>query len=146
MEINNVMIAGGGTLGSQVAWQTAFHGFNVTVYDPFDKGLAASRSFHQQFADLFLKTRGASQEEIDQTLSRLSYSSNLEEAVTDADLVSESVPENIEVKKSFYQELGEVAPEKTILTTNSSTTLPSDYAKETGRPKKFVALHFANDI
>ena len=146
MEINNVMIAGGGTLGSQIAWQTAFHRFNVIVYDPFEKGLEASKLFHKQFADLFLSTRGASQQEIDQTLSRLSYSSNLEEAVKNADLVSESVPENIEVKKSFYKELGEVAPEKTIFTTNSSTTLPSDYAKGTGRPGKFVALHFANGI
>lgn len=39
MEIKNVMIAGAGTLGSQIAWQTAFHGFNVTVYDAFGKGL-----------------------------------------------------------------------------------------------------------
>jgi 3-hydroxybutyryl-CoA dehydrogenase len=60
--------------------------------------------------------------------------------------VSESVPEDIEIKKSFYQELAKVAPEKTIFTTNSSTTLPSDYAAYTGRPEKFLALHFANGI
>ena len=146
MKIKNVTIAGGGTLGSQIAWQTAFHGFNVTVYDAFDKGLEASKSFHKQFANLFLETRGASQKEIDQTLSRLSYTTNLQEAVKDADLISESIPENEDIKKSFYTELGKVAPEKTIFTTNSSTTLPSAYAKETGRPKRFLALHFANGI
>ena len=146
MKIKNVMIAGGGTLGSQIAWQTAFQGFNVTVYDPFEKGLEASKTFHKQFADLFLETRGASQKEIDQTFSRLGYSSNMKDAVKDIDLVSESVPENIEIKKNFYMELGKVAPEKTIFTTNSSTTLPSNYAKETGRPEKFLALHFANGI
>ena len=70
----------------------------------------------------------------------------MEEAVKDADLISESIPEDVEIKKSFYKKLAEVAPEKTIFTTNSSTTLPSDYAKETGRPGKFVALHFANGI
>lgn len=146
MKIKNVMVAGGGTLGSQIAWQTAFHGFNVTVYDAFDKGLEASKSFHKQFAELFLKTRGASQKEIDETFSRLSYTTNLEEVARNADLVSESVPENIEIKKGFYKELGKVAPEKTIFTTNTSTTLPSDYAQETGRPEKFLALHFANGI
>jgi 3-hydroxybutyryl-CoA dehydrogenase len=53
--------------------------------------------------------------------------------------VSESVPENVEIKISF--ELAKVAPEKTIFTTNSSTTLPSDYAAYTGRPEKFsIAL------
>lgn len=146
MNIKNVTIAGGGTLGSQIAWQTAFKGFNVTVYDAFDKGIEASKSFHKQFAELFLKTRDASQEEIDLTNSRLSYTTNLEEAVKDADLISESIPEDVEIKKSFYTELAKVAPEKTIFTTNSSTTIPSEYAKETGRPGKFVALHFANGI
>jgi len=146
IKIENVTIAGGGTLGSQIAWQTAFMGFNVVVYDAFDKGLEASKSFHKQYAELFRTRRGATKEEIEQTLSRLSYSTNLAEAIKDADLVSECVPENMEIKKSFYLELAKVAPEKTIFTTNSSTTLPSDYAAYTGRPKKFLALHFANGI
>ena len=146
MKIKNVTIAGGGTLGSQIAWQTAFHGFNVTVYDAFDKGIETSKAFHKQFADLFLNTRGASQEEIDQTFDRLSYTTNLADAVKDADLVSESVPENVEIKRGFYTALAKVAPEKTIFTTNSSTTLPSEYADVTGRPAKFLALHFANGI
>ncbi|MDG4945740.1 3-hydroxyacyl-CoA dehydrogenase [Weeksellaceae bacterium KMM 9713] len=146
MKIKNVTIAGGGTLGSQIAWQTAFMGFNVIVYDAFDKGLETSKNFHKQFAELFSSTRRASNEEIDATLSRLSYTTNLADAVRDADIISESIPENMEIKKGFYEELAKVAPEKTIFTTNSSTTLPSDYAKYTGRPEKFLALHFANGI
>lgn len=146
MKIKNVTIAGGGTLGSQIAWQTAFKGFNVIVYDAFEKGLGASKSFHKQFAELFVTTRGASKEEIEQTLSRISYTTDLTSAVKDADIISESVPENAAIKKEFYQSLAKVAPEKTIFTTNSSTTLPSDYAAVTGRPEKFLALHFANGI
>jgi len=146
MIIKNVTIAGAGVLGSQISWQTAFMGFNVSVYGPSDKGLERSKQSHQVFADLFLKTRGASQEEIGLAFDRLSYSTNLEAAVKDADLISESVPEDVETKKRFYTELAKVAPEKTIFTTNSSTTLPSEYANETGRPGKFLALHFANGI
>ena len=146
MTIKNVTIAGAGTLGSQIAWQTAFKGFHVTVYDAFDNGLERGKQFHQQFAQLFMATRGVSQQEIDETFSRLSYTTNLAEAVKDADLVSESIPENLEIKKAFYVELSKLAPEKTIFTTNSSTMLPSQYAEETGRPEKFLALHFANWI
>jgi len=146
MEIKNVMIAGGGTLGSQIAWQTAFHGYNVVVYDAFDKGLEASKNFHKQFADLFINQRGATQQQIDETNARLSYTTNMAEAVKDADIVSESVPESVEIKTSFYTELGNIAPEKTIFTSNSSTTVPSEYADVTGRPAKFLALHFANGI
>lgn len=146
MKIKKVTIAGGGTLGSQIAWQTAFMGFDVVVYDAFDKGLEASKLFHNQFAELFVTNRGATKEEIDATFSRLSYTTNLAKAVKDSDIVSESVPENIEIKKSFYEALSKVAPEKTIFTTNSSTTLPSDYVEIVDRPEKFLALHFANGI
>ena len=52
----------------------------------------------------------------------------------------------MEIKRNFYTELAKVAPEKTIFTTNSSTTLPSEYADVTGRPERFLALHFANGI
>ncbi len=61
-----------------------------------------------------MTSRGATKKAIEQTLSRLSYSSNLAEALKDADLVSESVPEDVAIKKSFYQELAKVAPKKTI--------------------------------
>ena len=146
MEIKNVTIAGGGVLGSQIAWQTAFMGFNVTVYDAFDKGLEACKLYHKNYAELFMNSRGVNQTDIDRTVSRLNYTTDLGKAVKDADLISESVPENVEIKKKFYSELASVAPAKTIFTTNSSTTLPSEYAKDTGRPQKFLALHFANGI
>ncbi len=146
MKINKVMIAGAGVLGSQIAWQTAYRGFNVTVFDPFENALEAGKGFHKKFARLFLETRGATQEEINNTLARLTYTTNLEQAVQDADLVSESVPENIEIKKQFYIDLAKYAPAKTIFTTNSSTMLPGMFAKETGRPDKFLALHFANPV
>lgn len=146
MKISNVTIAGAGTLGSQIAWQTAFNGFNVTVYDAFEKGLEVGKMYHQKYAELFLKTRGASQDEIDQTIVRLSYTTDLAEAVKDADIVSESIPENLELKQEFYKELGKAAPEKTIFTTNSSTLIPSEIVIAVDRPDKFLALHFANGI
>jgi len=146
MKISNVTIAGAGTLGSQIAWQTAFNGFNVTVFDAFEKGLEASKMNHQRYAELFLISRGASQDEIDQAITRLSYTTDLAEAVKDADIVSESIPENLEIKQSFYQDLSKVAPEKTIFTTNSSTIIPSEIVSAVDRPEKFLALHFANGI
>ena len=146
MKISNVTIAGAGILGSQIAWQTAFNGFNVTVFDVFEKGLEAAKVYHHQYAELFLKSRGASQDEIDQTMARLSYTTELAEAIKDADIVSESIPENLAIKQSFYQDLAKVAPEKTIFTTNSSTILPSEIVSAVDRPEKFLALHFANGI
>ncbi len=146
MLIKNVMVAGAGLLGSQVSWQVAFNGFNVTVYDAFEKGLETGRKSHEQYGELFMSTRGASQQDIDQTMARLSYTTNLTDAVKDADLVSESVPESLDIKKKFYRDLSAVAPQKTIFTTNTSTLLPSLFAEDSGRPSKFMALHFSNGI
>jgi 3-hydroxyacyl-CoA dehydrogenase len=146
MNITHVTIAGAGTLGSQIAWQTAFHGFDVTVYDVVEKGLEAARVYHRQYAALFLESRGASRDQVDQAMARLSYTTDLAEAVKDADIVSESIPENIEAKRSFFKKLDKLAPEKTIFTTNSSTISPGEIAGAVDRPEKFLALHFANGI
>jgi 3-hydroxybutyryl-CoA dehydrogenase len=56
------------------------------------------------------------------------------------------VPENAEIKTKFYKKLAKAAPSKTIFATNTSTLLPSQFAEATGRPAKFLALHFANEI
>jgi 3-hydroxyacyl-CoA dehydrogenase len=146
MKISNVSVAGSGTIGSQIAWQTAFNGFTVTVFDAFEKGLEACKVSHQQYAELFLQSRGATREEIDDTMARLSYTTDLARAVKNADIVSESIPENLEIKQSFYQDLSKLAPEKTIFTTNSSTIVPSELVSAVDRPGKFLALHFANGI
>lgn len=145
MEVKKVMIAGGGTLGSQIAWQTAFKGFEVRVYDAFDAGLEKAKAFHKSYAELFA-SRGASMADLEATFGRLSYTTDLKQAVDGVDLVSESVPEDIKIKTAFYTELAKVAGPKTIFTSNSSTTVPSTYMEATGRPKQFLALHFANGI
>lgn len=66
--------------------------------------------------------------------------------MSEADLVIEAIPEVVNIKTEFYTKLGKLAPAKTIFATNSSTLLPSQFAEVTGRPEKFLALHFANTI
>ena len=146
MDIKNVTIIGAGVLGTQVSWQAAFHGFNVIVYDLNGDSLDEARKSHGRFAELFKKNRGASEKEIDGALNRLFYTVDLAEALKDADITSESVPEMLDVKKDIYKKMSGLAPRKTIFTTNSSTLLPSQMAAETGRPERFLALHFANPV
>ena len=58
----------------------------------------------------------------------------------------EAVPEKLELKREVFAQLGQLAPEKTIFATNSSSLLPSAMAESTGRPERFLAMHFANEI
>ncbi len=146
INFKNVTIAGSGVLGYQIAFQTAFHGFNVTVYDINDEILEKAKAKFSILSAAFNKDLNATKQQLDETFGRLYYTSDLSEAVNDADLIIESVPENPQIKMEFYQKLAKIAPEKTVFATNSSTLLPSQFAEVTGRPEKFVALHFANEI
>lgn len=146
MSFKNITVAGSGVLGYQIAFQTAFHGFNVTVYDINDDILAKAKAKFDQLSASYAKDLKATPDQLKDTYGRLKYDSNLAEAVADADLVIEAVPENPSIKTSFYEQLSKAAPAKTIFATNSSTLLPSQFAQVTGRPSQFLALHFANTI
>ncbi len=146
MKYNNITIAGSGVLGYQIAFQVAFHGFRVRVYDINDEVLEKAKAKFDILSESYKDDLKAIDEQLKLTFNNLSYTSDIAEAVKDADLVIESVPENPKIKISFYESLAKVAPAKTVFATNSSTMLPSQFAEATGRPKQFLALHFANEI
>ena len=146
MNFKNITVAGSGVLGYQIAFQTAFHGFHVTVYDINDEVLEKAKTKFSILSEAYKTDLGATPEQLDAAFKNLQYTTDLAEAVKDADLLIEAVPESPEIKIDFYEKLRSVAPEKTIFATNSSTMLPSQFAESTGRPEKFLALHFANEI
>ena len=146
MNIKKVLVVGSGTLGQQIGFQCATHGFETIMYDRSQDSLDACRESHRQYAELFTGQRGKSKAEVDAALARLSYTTDLEAAARDADLVSESVPEDPDIKRQVYAALHQSCPATTIFTTNTSTLLPSQMADATGRPDRFLALHFANEI
>jgi 3-hydroxyacyl-CoA dehydrogenase len=146
MSFKNITVAGSGVLGYQIAFQTAFKGFNVVVYDINDEVLEKAKLKFDQLASSYKTDMKATDDELNETKERLSYSSDLAKALTDTDLLIEAIPENPQIKIDFYKNVATLAPEKTIFTTNSSTLLPSQFAEFTGRPEKFLALHFANEI
>ncbi|MBP2000222.1 3-hydroxybutyryl-CoA dehydrogenase [Paenibacillus shirakamiensis] len=146
MNIEHITIAGSGVLGSQIAFQTAFEGFQVTVYDINDEALHKAKDRIFELKSRYQEDLKATEEEVNTAFDRIAYNSDLTKAVADADLVIEAIPEVVDIKTDFYKKLGNVAPEKTIFASNSSTLLPSQFAEATGRPQKFLALHFANEI
>ena len=146
MKIQNITIAGSGVLGSQIAFQSAFHGLNVIVYDINDEVLDKAKKSFQILSENFKKDLNATDLQLEEALKGISYSTNLKDSVKNADLMIEAIPENPIIKTEFYTKLAPLAPEKTIFATNTSTLLPSMFAAVTGRPEKFLSLHFANEI
>lgn len=144
MTFKNITVAGAGVLGSQIAYQIALKGFKVTVYnhhiDTAEKRLHALKADYQR--DLHL-----TDEEFQAGLDNIvNITTDLKEAVADADYVIEALPESLDLKEKFYTELSEVAPAKTVFASNSSSFIPGQLVKYVDRPNKYLHMHFANKI
>lgn len=170
MEIKNVTVAGGGVLGSQIALQSAYCGFNVKIWLRSEGSIERATPKLDRFAGIYKQTleatkanpavrarglsdEGATAEDLDALIAKVDparasivLTTDWGEAFGDADLVIEAVAEDPAQKIEFYTELAKHLPDKTVVVTNSSTLLPSQFAEYTGRPEKYLALHFANDI
>ncbi|MGO3833682.1 MAG: 3-hydroxyacyl-CoA dehydrogenase [Microbacteriaceae bacterium] len=145
--MQHLTVLGTGVLGSQIIFQAAYSGKDVVAYDISDEILAKLPERWEYLKPLYLRDLpDATPEKLDAAVARIRASSDLGDALKDADIVIEAVPERLDIKQQTWEKIGELAPEKTIFCTNSSTLLPSDIAKFTGRPAQFLALHFANEV
>ena len=144
--VQQIAVLGAGILGGQIAWQSAYKGKDVIVYDISQDALDGCQIAQQSYSDIYSKELGASQPELEKARERLAFTTDLGAAVSAADLVIEAVPEIPEIKTSVYTEMATHLPSHTIVATNSSTLLPSDFAAASGRPERFCAMHFANLI
>lgn len=142
MNITNVCILGAGTLGSRVALQSAISGYQVHVYDITQKALDGSFETMKKILNQLQKADSITEKKAVETLSRILFTLDPEKAIANADLVNESVTEDPSIKKKVWQQFGALAPEHTILTTNTSYMLASMFAEDSGRPEKFCAFHF----
>ncbi|MHA8098841.1 3-hydroxyacyl-CoA dehydrogenase [Aquirufa aurantiipilula] len=142
MEIKHVCILGAGTLGSRIGFQAALSGYWVKIYDIKEESFIISQKMISKIAKGLFAAETYSKDDIAAALNRLTYTLNDEEAVSDADIISESVTEDLALKQQVWSRMGQIAPEKTIFTTNTSYLLPSSLASFTGRPARFCAFHF----
>lgn len=145
--IRYVTVLGAGVLGSQIAFQSAFKGFRVLSYDINEDALEAARKRYDGLVATYVEeVPEAKDGAAAATLDRITLTSNLAEAAANADLIIEAIPEVLALKREIYHKLAALAPPKAIFATNSSTLLPSDLKDATGRPDRFLALHFANRV
>lgn len=171
MNIKNVVVAGGGVLGSQIAFQAAYKGFNVKVWLRMESSIGRAKPKFERVEKIYLETLQAmktkpqaycrgladnpklTKAQIDDlienaahAMDQIEFTLSHEEAAKDADLVIEAIAENPTEKVEFYQAMAKYLPKSAIIVTNSSTMLPSAFAESTGRPEKYLALHFANEV
>ncbi len=168
--MKNITILGGGVLGSQIAFQTSYSGYNVTIYlrskesiKRCKKKLEEVKNSYIEAINIMKKNKDINNwslgiedfdnfnaskclKKVNMVLDEIKLELNLDKALKDTDLVIESMSEDFNAKKEIYESIKDKLDDKTIIVTNSSTMLPSKLAKYTGRSDKFLALHFANSI
>lgn len=84
------------------------------------------------------------QNDADDISNRIVPTVDLAQALNDADLVIEAVPEDMNLKRKVYTEIDKVADSKMIYASNTSTLPITEMASLTQRPEKFVGVHFFN--
>ena len=170
-DVKRVTIAGCGTEGSQIASMVAYKGFETTVWLRSEGSIERARprlaSVKKQIVGVLeawkadpsaycrglSDERGLTPEQIDELIAqaeerlpKIHLTTSLEEAFGEADVVIECINEDPAQKTDLYEKIAPVMPEHTVLLTDSSTFLPSTFADATGRPDRYLTLHFANQI
>ncbi|MCW8383902.1 3-hydroxyacyl-CoA dehydrogenase [Streptomyces justiciae] len=143
-EFSRIAVLGVGVLGSQIAYHTAFKGYDIVAYDVDDNAVDRARTRLAALADRYereVEDAGAGARDI---VDRIELTSDLLHAVSAADLVIEAAPELVSVKRRLFSVVGEAAPAHTVFATNTSAIPPSALMDSTGRPDRFLALHFSN--
>lgn len=166
--MNNITIIGGGVLGSQIAFQSAYSGKKVTIWLRSKESIDRTTPKLEHIKSCYIESIEEMNKSINNWCNGISDVDNfnkeeclkkvedafvnirieldMKEALKDADLVIESMTEDINTKRDLFIKMSKLLDEKTILVTNSSTILPSKLRNYTGRSDKFLSLHFANTI
>jgi len=142
MEINRVAVIGMGTMGSQIGIVCARGGFMTSMADAsiklIEKGLNNIKSFLTNQIKKGKMTEG----EKENILSRIKTTTNLDEALSGAELMIEAVYEDIEVKKEIFKKADLTCPKETILTSNTSTLSITEMGAATKRAERCIGTHF----
>ncbi len=141
-DVRQVTIVGSGTMGQQIAFQCAGHGYDVVAYDvdsgALERAQARIDGYAQGLEDGGLISSAARSE----ARARITLTSDLGAAAQEADLLSEAIPEDPDLKGRVLAEFDAACPPRTIFMTNTSTLVPSQFAAASGRPDRLLALHF----
>jgi 3-hydroxybutyryl-CoA dehydrogenase len=149
-DIKRVLILGAGTMGQQIGLQCAMHGYEVVYHDLSQEIIDKALKRVARLGAWYVSKGRLPQEGLEHALAMISATPDPAESARDVDIVSESIPEDPELKGQVFGRFHRLCPERTVFTTNTSMLVPSMFAEDTGRPEKLAALHFhdlrANNI
>jgi 3-hydroxybutyryl-CoA dehydrogenase len=145
-ELNVVAVIGAGTMGRGIAQVFAQAGYATALYDADPEAARSARRAIEETLDKGVALRKIEAGDRERALERLRVETDLGEAVVDADLVIEAIPELLAAKREMFAELDAHCPESAILASNTSSLPIAALAAETTRPERVAGLHFFNPV
>lgn len=145
MDVEKVMVVGAGQMGAGIAQVCAQAGLSVWMYDVKEEALENGQALIEKLLSRSVEKDRLTASEKNAVLERLTATTTIEDA-KQVDVVIEAVVENMDVKKSVFQQLDQVAGEETILATNTSSLPLTEIAAATNRPEKVIGMHFMNPV
>jgi len=142
--VKNITVLGSGVMGHGIAQVSAAAGYNVVLRDIEQGFLDKAMEKVKWSLDKLVSKEKISKEEGDAIFARIKPVVDLNEAVKDAELVIEVVPEIMDLKKKVYAELDKAAAPEVVFASNTSTLPITEIASTTSRPEKFIGIHFFN--
>jgi 3-hydroxybutyryl-CoA dehydrogenase len=146
IEIRKVTVLGAGTMGNGIAQVYAQGGFQVTITDIEERFLQRGFDTIKKSLGIMSKKGKLTESQANEVVERIKGTVDFNEAVKDADLVIEAVPELLNLKQEIFKKLDETCPAHTIFATNTSTISITAIASATKRPHKVIGMHFAAPV
>lgn len=168
--MKNITVLGCGVLGSQIAFQTAFCDYQVTIFLRSKESLKRAKGklieVKNNYISALEKMKDAKNindwsfgisdydsfnykkllKKINENIDKIKLETNLEKSIKDADLVIESMSEDVNLKRKLFKSISPYLKADAIVVTNSSSLIPSRFVKSISDSSRFLALHFANSI
>jgi 3-hydroxybutyryl-CoA dehydrogenase len=144
--MKNITVIGAGTMGNGIAHVFAMKNFEVELCDIDQGALDKAISTVSRNLDRMIKKERITEEDKTQILGKIHTGTDMGSALENADLVVEAATENVDLKLKIFQQIDEMAPEKAILASNTSSISITKIAAVTQRPDKVIGMHFMNPV
>lgn len=147
-EVKHVTVVGAGTMGRQIAMNTAMNGrkegYKVILTDSFPQAVESAKAWAADYLAGRVKKGRLTQEEADFVAGNLTFSDDVDKSAEKADIIIEAIIEDLEIKRKLFSQISKICKADAILATNSSNLVSSKLADVTRHPERLMNLHYFN--
>lgn len=144
LKINRICVVGAGNMGHQISLLCAIKGFKTYCTDIDENILNKAKEFSNTYLQSRIDKNRMTCEEVNKAKENIFFTTSLEEAAKDADLVIEAVTEKLKIKRNIFKKISEICKPDAILATNSSFIVSSKLADVVENPQRVCNMHFFN--